>query len=73
MHTVLRDPLEILIVDDDEVDRMALKRALKGTGFVVSMSEATDAESALKSLREGEFNCVFLDYNLPGRNGLELA
>ncbi|MGB7485606.1 MAG: ATP-binding protein [Phormidesmis sp.] len=73
MHTVLRDPLEILIVDDDEVDRMALKRALKGTGFVVSMSEANDAESALKSLREGEFNCVFLDYNLPGRNGLELA
>jgi len=73
MHIVLRDPLEILIVDDDEVDRMALKRALKGTGYTVSISEASDAEAALQNLREGEFSCVFLDYNLPGRNGLELA
>ncbi len=73
MHTALRTPLEILIIDDDEVDRMALKRALKGTNFAVSIVEAKDADAALQELEENEFNCIFLDYNLPGRNGLELA
>ncbi len=73
MHTVLQDPLEILIIDDDEVDRMALKRALKGTDFMVSISEASDAEDALQNLQETEFSCIFLDYNLPGKSGLDLA
>lgn len=73
MSTLLEKNLRILVVDDDDVDRMALKRALKKTPFDVSVSEAIDAIAALESIDHAEYDCFFLDYNLPGSNGLELT
>ena len=73
MLTPLSDSLEVLIVDDDEVDRMALKRALNNTSIQLQISEAVDANAALKNLETHDYGCIFLDYNLPGKNGLELA
>lgn len=64
--------LKILIVDDDAVDRMALRRTLQGTAFLTSTSEAVDAESASTLLAKGMHDCIFLDYDLPGKNGLQL-
>ncbi|MEO0646269.1 MAG: ATP-binding protein [Cyanobacteria bacterium J06650_10] len=72
MLTDLKDPLKILIIDDDEVDRMALKRALKATSFTLVVTEAVDADTALTQINNPQLSCVFLDYNLPGKNGLEL-
>ena len=72
MLTTLQDSLEILVIDDDEVDRMALKRALKATSFTLAVTEAIDAETALSKISELSFNCIFLDYNLPGKNGLDI-
>jgi len=73
MLNTIDEQLKILIVDDDEVDRMALKRALKNTDFTVSISEAKDADSALTEVTSNDYSCIFLDYNLPGRNGLEIT
>ncbi|MEM9088331.1 MAG: ATP-binding protein [Cyanobacteria bacterium P01_F01_bin.53] len=73
MSTLLEKNLRILVVDDDDVDRMALKRALKKTPFDLSVSEAIDAIAALESIDHAEYDCFFLDYNLPGSNGLELT
>jgi len=65
-------PLRILLVDDDDVDRLAVKRLLKQTRFEVSVEERTDRESALAAARPNAFDCVLLDYNLPGTDGLEI-
>jgi len=65
-------PLEILIVDDDEVDRMAVRRAIAGTGLDAAIKEASDAELALATLTALPIDCVLLDFQLPGRTGLEL-
>ncbi|MGB3299530.1 MAG: response regulator [Phormidesmis sp.] len=65
--------LSLLIVDDDEVDRMALKRSLKGTYYDLSIAEAADANAALALIDHVDYDCIFLDYNLPGKNGLELV
>ena len=73
MLNTLDEQLKILIVDDDAVDRMALKRALKSTDFTVTISEAGDADSALSQITAGQYSCIFLDYNLPGKNGLEIT
>ena len=73
MPTTLDENISVLIVDDDEVDRMALKRSLKGTHFDLSVSEAADADTALALIAHGSYGCIFLDYNLPGKNGLELT
>lgn len=62
--------LRILVVDDDNVDRMALTRALGKTGFHITLDEADGVIAAIDRLATGRFDCVFLDYNLPDGDGL---
>lgn len=42
--------IEILVVDDDEVDRMAVRRSLKSAGFSIKFSEAETCAQALEKL-----------------------
>lgn len=62
----------VLVVDDDEVDRMAVRRALRAGGVDADLAEAADAPAGLQALRTGTWDCVFLDYQLPGGDGLEV-
>ncbi|MEW5929760.1 MAG: PAS domain-containing protein [Gemmatimonadota bacterium] len=61
--------LRILVVDDDEVDRMAVRRALRASGTDAEVAEAEDVDSALAALRDGAWDCVLLDFQLPGGDG----
>ena len=65
--------LKILVVDDDDVDRMAVRRALKSSGLEASVTEAEDAESALRRLGREHFDCTLLDYRMPGSDGLDVV
>ena len=62
--------ISILLVDDDEVDRMAVKRALQRAGFEYNLTESAEAASGICNLRERKYGCIFLDYLLPGTDGL---
>lgn len=64
--------IKILLIDDDEVDRTVVKRALKGTELDYTITECEDAELVVDLLKDQEFDCVFLDYLLPGTDGLVL-
>lgn len=66
-------PLRILVVDDDEVDRMAVRRALKASGVEAIITEADSAERALRYLESGWYDCALLDYRMPGSDGLEMV
>jgi len=66
----IESALRILVVDDDAVDRMAVRRALRGSGFSAEVMEATEAAAALDLLRGEPFDCVLLDYRLPRADGL---
>ena len=65
--------LRILVVDDDDVDRMAVKRALKSTGLDATVTEAENAEAALALLEKHVFDCTLLDYRMPGSDGLDVV
>ena len=67
------ETLRILIVDDDEIDRMAVSRALIKSGMNVVITEAATCTEALTLLRTELFDCTFVDYGLPDQNGLELV
>jgi signal transduction histidine kinase len=67
------DFLNILIVDDDEVDRMAIRRALKAGGLKLEVSEAENCASAIAKFKDNHFDCAFIDYRLPDRDGLALV
>ncbi|MBV9849401.1 MAG: PAS domain-containing protein [Armatimonadetes bacterium] len=70
----MKDTLKVLIVDDDAVDRMAVRRALSDSpdGFQVHMEEAGDCAAAHVALSRGEYDCAFLDHRLPDGDGLAL-
>lgn len=75
MHKILK----ILVVDDDEIDRIAVHRGLKKAGLAIEFSEAGSYREALimltdrvTSFKRNFFDCVFLDYRLPDRDGLAL-
>jgi len=70
--------VEILLIEDDEVDRMAVRRAFKDLGVAPVIVEATDGEEALQIL-EGKSDkprpsspfLILLDINMPKMNGHE--
>lgn len=69
----MENHLKILVVDDDQVDRMAVRRALKKTGLTTDVTEVEDSASAIATLTEQKFDGAFLDYRLPDYNGLDLV
>jgi signal transduction histidine kinase len=68
----MTDPLQILLVDDDQVDRLAVKRLLQQAGIHAEVEERTDPAAAVAAVSERTFDCVLLDYRLPGTDGIAL-
>jgi signal transduction histidine kinase len=66
-----RGPLNILIVDDNEDDREIIARILRGAGVSCNIAEAVSVSGALAACQERSFDCVILDYQLPGEDGLK--
>lgn len=65
-------PLEILIIDDNKIDRLAIRRSLSGLGQTAILHETDSAEAGLAFINNKKVDCVFLDYRLPDMDGLEL-
>src|SRR5687768_9068814 len=66
----MADPLHILLIDDDDIDRTAVRRALGSANLETEITEAADAAAAINCLRGRRFDCVLLDHRLPDRDGL---
>jgi CheY-like chemotaxis protein len=67
-------PLRILLVEDDEVDVMNVKRAFEKNHIVNPLYVATNGVEALALLRGDmpkDRRLVLLDLNLPRMNGFE--
>lgn len=64
--------IQILIVEDDLVDRMACRRALtQDANYEFVLFEAETGQEGLQVAHEQRPDCVLLDYHLPDMNGLE--
>jgi PAS domain S-box-containing protein len=66
------ETFRILIVDDDQVDRMAVRRVLRAGAVRAEVREAVDVATALAAVAEEAYDCVLLDYHLPGGDGLRV-
>ncbi|MFN3201124.1 MAG: response regulator [Bradymonadia bacterium] len=73
----MHHPPHILLIDDDDVDVMIFKRALKRSGIEHTLSVAYDGDEALEQLR-GEASgkplqpdVILMDVNMPRMNGHE--
>jgi len=63
MHT-------ILVVDDQETNRVTLERILRRENWAVQ--QAQDGQAALEKVRENPPDVIVTDLKMPGMNGLEL-
>ncbi len=64
--------MRILLVDDMATMRRIIRTILAQLGFK-NVVEAEDGEVALQKLREGNFDFVITDWNMPKMTGLELV
>src|SRR4051812_50078180 len=64
--------MRILLVDDDDVDRMAVRRALKGAGLDADVTEAKSVAEATRLLARCTFDSAVVDYKLPDGDGIEV-
>lgn len=65
-------PTRILLIDDDQVDRTAVRRALAKSGLAHELTEAPDGSTGLRLAQGQAFDCVLLDYRLPDVDAFEL-
>lgn len=67
--------LNILVVDDDDVDVMNIRRAFKKANITNPVWVASNGVEALAMLRDGTIptrnRLVLLDLNMPQMNGIE--
>ena len=65
--------LRVLIVDDEPVARLRLRRFLEQEPDVAVVAESSDGASAVAAIRGNDLDVVFLDVQMPTMNGLEVV
>jgi CheY-like chemotaxis protein len=75
MHEGLRGRMSctVLIVDDSRLARMVMAKVLTSLHPDWTRVEAADADQALEVARRSPVDIAFMDFNMPGRDGLQLA
>ena len=70
----MRNTKPVLLVEDDNVDAMTVKRSIEDLELKTKLVRTTNGEEALEYLRDekNEMPCfVLLDLNMPKMNGIE--
>ncbi len=63
--------LKFLVVDDVATMRRFIKQSLRELGYT-QVSMAADGDAAIALLKNGDFDFVITDWNMPGTPGLEV-
>lgn len=64
------DRTKLLIIEDDNVHRMIIKKSAAALGF--HTSEAASYDRAISMIEQQEFDCITLDLALPSHSGLDI-
>ena len=67
--TFLAPEARILIVDDNEGNRVLMRELLSSTKM--SLDTAASAEECLRLVQEHTYHLILMDYMMPGKNGLD--
>jgi two-component system invasion response regulator UvrY len=66
-------PIRIVLIEDNEVFRQALRVLLELGGEIEIAAEAEEGERAVELCRQHEPDVILLDYRLPGMDGVRVA
>lgn len=65
-----RQPVRVVIVDDEELVRMALRLVIDGEPDLTVVAEAADGNAAITAVDEQQPDVVLMDVRMPVRDGL---
>lgn len=65
--------MKVVVVDDERLAREELKRLLKSHAEIEVVAEAANGKEALTAIEQHRPDAVFLDIQMPGLNGLDVA
>ncbi|WP_407077727.1 response regulator [Streptomyces phytohabitans] len=65
-----RELVRVVLVDDDQLVRMALRLIIDGEPDLAVVAEAADGDAALGVVAEHRPDVVLMDVRMPGRDGL---
>jgi CheY-like chemotaxis protein len=66
-------PHQVLIVDDSKLARMVMVSAFRRLRPDWGLTEAVNADEALRVISDGGVDIALVDFNMPGTNGLDLV
>jgi signal transduction histidine kinase len=69
----MTDRLRLLMIDDDLVDRLAIRRAIEQSGLLADVDEVANGVEAMQVVSTKTFDCLLLDHDLPQTSGIEVA
>ncbi|MFJ9855406.1 response regulator [Streptomyces sp. NPDC101150] len=64
------EPVRVVIVDDEQLVRLALRLVIDGEPDLTVVAEAADGDAALSAVEEQRPDVVLMDIRMPGRDGL---
>src|SRR4026207_2593033 len=64
--------MKVIIADDHPVVRQGLRQMLAGEPDLTGVGEARSGQEGVELSRKVPWEVAVLDYNMPGKNGLEL-
>lgn len=69
----MKKKLSLLLIEDDEIERMKFKRVCQNNNFKCSVVEAKNGETAIEFLNTTDSlpHLILLDLNMPKMNGME--
>jgi diguanylate cyclase (GGDEF)-like protein/PAS domain S-box-containing protein len=68
----MKKEIRILIIDDDKLIRVAVKRTLEKSGHDFKVDEASDSASISNMLQSKRFDCIIVDFFLTDTTGLDV-
>jgi PAS domain S-box-containing protein len=63
--------INLLIIDDDDVDSMAIKRAIKSSGFNAELTLVDAYDLGMEQAITKEFDALIIDYHLQGLTAMD--
>ncbi len=64
--------MKVILIDDERLARQELKNLLAAYPEIEIVGEANNAETAIESIKQLKPDVIFLDIQMPGKNGFEL-
>lgn len=69
---IVPSDINVLIVDDNQFDRVRIRRMFENIGFSCQLSEVDGLEALAGNLDTQEFDIVLIDFQLPQGDGIEV-